>query len=169
MYNRQLLKFINTFKPSDEQAQLIATAQFSVRDIQWIQDVLDDLLVCYPEDQMEELYETYLEWDDTVRLALEYNLNEVIPLIDGFWEIFCGLLRTKYNENILDPVVEAWKVKFFSQDFPAYRQHLKQVRRELLQYLEKIPSSGKDTAITERIMDLARSVAIEERSRNGAR
>ena len=45
---------------------------------------------------MNELYDVFLEWDDTIRLALIYgNSLDVSDLAAKYWSIFTEELRIK--------------------------------------------------------------------------
>jgi len=129
---------------------------------------LDELLSGYPVREMEDLYDTYLEWDDTFRLALDNNPFVLDPLATDFWNIFCRLLRTKFNGNISDNSILDWTIRFHEEDLPDYQQRLVAAREELLEMHTKTTPPDNDVEkITQKMMKLSYDMSIEERIPSG--
>ena len=129
---------------------------------------LDELLSVYPVNEMEDLYDTYLEWDDTFRLALENNPIVLDPLATDFWNIFCRLLRTRFNGNIPKNSILDWTLRFHEEDLPNYKERLAAAREELLEMHTKITPPDNDVEkITDKMMKLSYTLAIEERVLSG--
>lgn len=66
------------------------------------QSLLDDVLIEYPEDTYDEMYEVFLEWEDTTRLLLEQgtSFEEIEGLLSDFWETFSKVeLRLRHEQN----------------------------------------------------------------------
>lgn len=66
------------------------------------QELLDSVLVEYPEDTYDEMYEVFLEWEDTTRLLLERDASfeEIESLLSDFWETFSKVeLRLHHEQN----------------------------------------------------------------------
>lgn len=53
-------------------------------------ELLDDVLVTYPEDTYDGMYDVFLEWEDTTRLLLERgaSFEAIENLLSDFWETF---------------------------------------------------------------------------------
>jgi hypothetical protein len=87
-FNRDFIKALGRFRTYD----------ISKEEVEFH---LDRLVKIYPRDEMNELYDVFLEWDDTIRLALIYgNSLDVSDLAAKYWSIFTEELRIKKNENI---------------------------------------------------------------------
>lgn len=105
---------------------------------------LEKLIKQFPEKEMGEVLDTYLEWDDTARLFIE--IREPLDLLSTkYWEIFCSLLRVRKNENISQEIVDRWE-KSFKQELPDYERKLETIHDDALQRLEqgKIHTLDKD-------------------------
>lgn len=65
-------------------------------------ELLDDVLVEYPEERYDEMYDVFLEWEDTTRLLLEQeaSFGEIEGLLSDFWETFSKVeLRLRHEQN----------------------------------------------------------------------
>lgn len=65
-------------------------------------ELLDDVLVEYPETTYEEMHDVFLEWEDTTRLLLEQetSFDEIGGLLSDFWETFSKVeLRLRHEQN----------------------------------------------------------------------
>ena len=72
-----------------------------------LEPLLDNLLSEFPDKDIPELYYTYYEWDDTMRLCLDllsgkkqYKL--IKEMKELFWEIFSKGVRIVRNQNSPD-------------------------------------------------------------------
>jgi hypothetical protein len=160
IYSRRFLKDVNNFK---KMPKVLTPNQRTI-----FEHYLDDLLSSFPVTEMEDLYDTYLEWDDTFRLALENNPFVLDPLATDFWIIFCRLLRTKYNENISENTIIDWTIRFHEEDLPDYQQRLAAAREELLEmHIQTTPPDNDVEKITDKMMKLSYEIAFEERISSG--
>jgi len=111
-----------------------------------IEDGLDSLIKSFPYDEMSELCDVFLEWEDSARLALDSDIKLLPTLTRDFCKIFCYLLRVKKNENINGEVVQIWHNDFLTE-LPDYHESLETNRECLLgEYSTKrsVVSSTKD-------------------------
>lgn len=127
-----------------------------------IEACLDRLIKEYPYNQAFELYDAFLEWDDTMRLALKYsNASRVKELADKFWLIFTELTHVKKNENISADIVEPWSLAFFDK-LDAYNWELDKERSELLR-MSKIETCDQGTKqIVSKMNALAFQLATDD-------
>jgi len=123
---------------------------------------LDTLVKQFPENEMNELLDTYLAWDDTARLLVEVH-EPLDDLSNRYWEIFCSLLRVRKNENVLTEVVEQWE-RSFSQALPLYDHELETAHDEALGRLEQTPDKEIDP-IVRRLMAYSRDTCVRVRPR----
>ena len=118
-FNRDFIKALGKFRTYDisrEEVELY----------------LDRLVKIYPRNEMNELYDVFLEWDDTIRLALIYgNSLEVDDLAAKYWSIFTEELRIKKNENISENIKRHWS-DMFSTKYWEYLEDLETKRNKLL-------------------------------------
>ncbi|KAF5029024.1 hypothetical protein DSECCO2_652910 [anaerobic digester metagenome] len=122
---------------------------------------LDTLIKQFPEDEMGELLDTYLAWDDTARLFVETR-NPLDPLSNRYWEIFCGLLRVHKNENVPEEIVDRWE-RSFAENLPVYDREFEIAHDEALERLEQgIPKSDIDP-IVRHLMAHARDACVRAR------
>lgn len=84
-----------------------------------LESILDNLLSEFPENDYPELYDIYLEWDDTTRLILDYVpagkiQNETVnALKDLFWKTYSKGVRLQHNQNIpVDNLVNKWREEY---------------------------------------------------------
>lgn len=76
-----------------------------------IEELLDDMLLSFDEDEFEEIYDLYLDWDDTVRLLNEEGASarELLDFTETFIEAFAkAVLRFKDQSHISDDRLESW-------------------------------------------------------------
>ena len=92
VFNRDFIKLLGKLKSYDVSREEVKL-------------YLDMLIKIYPYSEMHELYDAFLEWDDTIRLALNFSSSlEVSNLANEFWLIFTEALRIKENENISEDI-----------------------------------------------------------------
>ncbi len=121
---------------------------------------LDTLIKQFPENEMSDLLDTYLEWDDTARLFVEIR-EPLDGLSNQYWEIFCSLLRVQKNENVPVEIVDRWE-RSFTQELPIYDHNLETVHEEALERLEQGQTHTPDPEIdpiVRRLMAYARDTA----------
>jgi hypothetical protein len=126
---------------------------------------LDTLIKQFPENEMSDLLDTYLVWDDTARLFVETR-EPLDELSNQYWGIFCSLLRVRKNENVPAEIIERWE-RIFTQDLPIYDQNLETVYEDALGRLERDQTHTPDPEIdpiVRRLMVYARdSAAVRPR------
>lgn len=112
--------------------------------------VLDDLLNNFPDEIFPELFDMYLEWDDTTRLILDcvpskkqYSLT--IELRDKFWDVFSNGVRIRHHQNIPDEsIVDGWKQKY-EESIPVFHRELENIREEILSDHYSSSNQNEDT------------------------
>jgi len=131
VFNRKFIPFLNSFK-TPVQKKVPATLAFKDEDLEKIELFLDESVKVFPEDDMERIYNTYLEWSDTVRITIEVDEKQVFPMTDSVWKFFCKNLRIIKNENLHLEVIRHWDSQFTENVFPKYQDSLQKLRRSLL-------------------------------------
>lgn len=143
-FNRKFIQFLNSFK-TPVNRKVPVSLSFTDENLETIEAFLDNSLRVFPDDDMERIYETYLEWDDTARIAVEYDQNRIFSLTDSVWKMFCKNLRIIKNENIPGELVHQWDSSFTSSVFPEYQETLHKIRTSLLKKWKK--GQGEDKEI----------------------
>jgi hypothetical protein len=131
IFKRRFEKYLTAEFKTPVRKQIPRHASFLSEDVNYINSYLDELIRAFPEN-MENLNETYQDWDDTVRISLDCDQDSFLKLVDDFWGIFSKHLRISYYENIPDAKISFWKSKLFSDDFPEYQNLLSSERKRLL-------------------------------------
>lgn len=103
-----------------------------------MEDLLDDMLVNFPEDDYEGIYDEYLLWDDTFRLLHEQDASARV--LHEFLETFIEQLSKTYlrfedNSNIPEEEIEKWEEE----------------REEEIEKLEKEIRKRRDAAMEGRV------------------
>jgi hypothetical protein len=116
-----------------------------------LESLLDDLLNNFPEDDFPELFDLYLEWDDTVRLILDCISSEkqyslIVDLRDKFWDVFSEGVRIIHHQNIPDEksIIDEWERKY-EQSIPAFYHELEDLREEILSDNYEFSDKNEDT------------------------
>lgn len=143
VFNREFIPYLNSFKITVEK-KVPASFSFKEEDLDKIEVYLDCSIKVFPEDDMERIFNTYLEWDDTVRIAVEYDQKRVFTMTDSFWEIFCKNLRIIKNENIPLELIHDWDSRYTTTVFPQYQNNLKKLRTALLKKWKKGQEEDKE-------------------------
>lgn len=148
IFNRDLKKSFALFKSYNVSSEEIGI-------------YIDKLVKTYPYSEMHELYDIFLEWDDTIRLALKYSgPSHVIELAEGFWMIYTELLHIKKNENISEDIIEPWAFKFYDM-LDEYSAKLEKERNDLLRQYRKSHSSNSESyKIVDKMNNLAYQLAV---------
>lgn len=97
-------------------------------------ELLDEALISYPEDRYEEMYDVFLEWEDTTRLLLEQetSFDEAEGLLRDFWETFSKVeLRLQHEQNTPQEQKMRW-VKQRENAKREFRERLTEMRNEIL-------------------------------------
>lgn len=94
--------------------QRTLTKYFDAEEKSIIEDYLDRMLETFPEEKYNDIYEIYLEWDDTIRLL--YERGHSPRSLTEFTELFIeGLaktvLRFQYNEHIPEKRLKEWRAE----------------------------------------------------------
>ena len=129
-----------------------------------LEPLLDNLLSEFPDKDIPELYYTYYEWDDTMRLRLDllsgkkqYKL--IKEMKELFWEIFSKGVRIVRNQNSPDPeIITRWKMEYESEIVKTHK-HIENIRNSLL--CEKYTASGKDETLVRQLMKKAYEMSVE--------
>ncbi|NLM68274.1 MAG: hypothetical protein GX180_14040, partial [Enterococcus sp.] len=142
-FNRDFIKALGRFRTYD----------ISKEEVEFH---LDRLVKIYPRDEMNELYDVFLEWDDTIRLALIYgNSLDVSDLAAKYWSIFTEELRIKKNENISENIKRNWSDMFPTKCWE-YLEDLETRRNNLLRiHMKKHESNDEVKKIVACMNNLA--------------
>ncbi|WP_311171769.1 hypothetical protein [Halobellus ordinarius] len=77
-----------------------------------IEELLDEMLVSFDEREFEEIYDLYLDWDDTVRLLNEEGASarELLDFTETFIEAIAkAVLRFKDRSHISEDRLSKWE------------------------------------------------------------
>jgi len=77
-----------------------------------IEELLDEMLVSFDRDEFEEIYDLYLDWDDTIRLLNEdgASAREMLEFTETFIEaISKAVLRFNKRSNISEDRLNEWE------------------------------------------------------------
>lgn len=107
--------------------------------------ILDSMLTEFPEKDSHELYETYLEWDDTTRLVLD------------------NVPKEKKHELIKKLMRLFWKIALY-HDSNTYNQIEKIRKMVLLNYYE---ASSENDELVIQLMKIAYEISTNGRKRIG--
>lgn len=75
------------------------------------EDILNEMLVEFPKEDYEDVYEVYLTWDDTIRILFEKNapINQIDIFLEKFIETLSETtLRFEDNQNVPEEVLQKW-------------------------------------------------------------
>lgn len=123
-----------------------------------LEPLLDKLLSEFPEKEFSELYNTYLEWDDTTRLILDcvpQSKQDVLlkKLMDLFWETYSKGVRIRHNQNIPKPdIISRWKEDYV-KSIPDTLKQVEDIRKIVLSAHYK--ASGEDEGLVKQLMKKA--------------
>ena len=77
-----------------------------------IEELLDEMLVSFDEDEFREIYGLYLDWDDTIRLLNEEGASarELLDFTETFIEAIAkAVLRFKDRSHISEDRLKEWE------------------------------------------------------------
>lgn len=162
VFNRGIIPFILEFKPKKGQ-MILFPLLFDDANLRILNDYLDKLIINFPDSKLPEIYEVFLEWDDTVRLAELNDHSQIVDLVLEFCRLYGGLLRVKENQNILPHVTNRWATNFSDEIYPEYIKNLEGIRDNLLKaHFSTIDPDEKTKNIVEKMMQLGRDLSFEE-------
>ncbi|MCX6685044.1 MAG: hypothetical protein NTV10_00080 [Methanoregula sp.] len=162
-FNRGLYKYVNQFK-TIKRKKIPSKLRLGTDDVQQISQYLSKLLSEFPDD-FTELFDLFLEWEDTMELALKYNHTTSLKLLDDFWDIFARSLRIKKNENIPKYVIDEWIERYEKQDLKNFEKGLNINRNELLSISFDHRQSNTDVdKMVDEIMDCAYKMSFTKQS-----
>jgi hypothetical protein len=107
-------------------------------------DLLDEMLLTYPKNEYDTIYDLYLRWDDTARLLIknEPDFDALNEFLDEFIEALSKVeLRFEHSEHVPEERMERWREERNNalDDFEAT---LREMRKELLR--DRKPSGELD-------------------------
>lgn len=97
-------------------------------------ELLDEVLVEYPEETYDEMYDVFLEWEDTTRLLLQQEaaFGAIESLLSDFWETFSKVeLRLRHEQN----TPQEQKIEWIDERNDVkreFRDRLTEIREEAL-------------------------------------
>jgi hypothetical protein len=77
-----------------------------------IEELLDEMLISFDEEEFDEIYDLYLDWDDTIRLLNEEGASarELLDFTETFIEALAkSVLRFKDRSHISHDRLEKWE------------------------------------------------------------
>jgi len=77
-----------------------------------IDEMLDEMLISFDENEFEEIYDLYLDWDDTIRLLNDEgsSARELLDFTETFIEAIAKtVLRFKDQSNISEDRLKKWE------------------------------------------------------------
>lgn len=75
-------------------------------------DLLDEMLLTYPEERYDDMYPLYLQWDDTARMLVEGDpqYNKLANFLDSFIKALSKVhLRFVHGHNIPEDRIQKWE------------------------------------------------------------
>jgi hypothetical protein len=153
-FNRGLLKYVRQFRTL-KRKKIPSKLKLGTDEVLQIKQYLPKLLNEFPDD-FTGLFDLFLEWENTMQLALTYNHTMSLKLLDDFWDIFARSLRIRKNENIPQYVIDQWNDRFVREDLIKFEKGLNINRNELLlKHLENSQSNSDVDSIVNDMMDYA--------------
>lgn len=130
-----------------------------------LESILNNLLSEFPEKDYPELYDIYLEWDDTTRLILDCvpagkMQNETVKaLMNLFWETYSKGVRIQHNQNIpIDNLVDKWREEYKKSLTGVYKT-IRDIRKNVFsKYYER---SDDGDVFVKQLMEKAYEMSIE--------
>lgn len=116
-------------------------------------DLLDEMLLTYPKNEYDAIYDLYLLWDDTARLLVEGNPNfeTLNEFLDEFIEALSKVeLRFQHSEHVPDERMKRWR-EGRDEALEGFETTLQDRRKEILTdhessgELEKVAEEYNDT------------------------
>lgn len=108
---------------------------------QYIEDMLDEMMISFPESEYGEVHDLYLRWDDTMRMMLNDDADavELKQFLDVFIERLSEItIRFKHSQHIPKKRLERWE-----EEKPIKKEKLEtEVQQKREQYLNRREPSG---------------------------
>lgn len=153
-FNRGLYSYIDKFK-TPKRKKIPSKLKLHDDEVLQINDYLAELVDEFPTDFSESL-DLFLEWENTMHLALKHNHTIAIKLLEDYWDIFAKALRIKKNENVQQDIIDNWIKRYYEQDLENFNNVLSNHRNELLLIeLEHSTPNPEVDAMVNDIMDFA--------------
>jgi hypothetical protein len=106
-YFRELLKLKDSWNGNKENS-------YSKEEVSKFSNLIEQLLLNFPETEFKELYPLFLEWENHVSqlILVNYPKKDMASFIEKFWFVFTKKLRTIANENINSQTINYWKDEY---------------------------------------------------------
>jgi len=142
-FNRGLVPFLDSIHDPE---RVKNKTSFSLNDAEKdkIETLLDDSFRVFPQCDMRRIYDTYVDWDDTIRITLESSERQIFPITKNFWDFFCHNLRILQNENLPSDLIRQWDSRFIENVLPKYQDGLEKTRKTLLQRWRKSQNEDRE-------------------------
>ncbi len=132
----------------------VVKGAFSNKDL--LEPLLDQLLNHFPENELPELFEMYLEWDDTIRLIMDSMPQEhklITELTDEFQNILLTRIRILSDQTLPDQsLLTGWKEEY-EISIIMFHDILEQIRENVLSEHYEYRSCHED--IEKKVMQCA--------------
>ena len=102
-----------------------------------LEPLLDNLLNTFSEEDFPELFDVYLEWDDTTRLIVDCISNKnqyslINSLMELFWDVYSNGVKIIHNQNIPDnEIIVKWK-KTYKASIPILYNQIEAIREDII-------------------------------------
>ncbi|MFA5294368.1 MAG: hypothetical protein WC382_02505 [Methanoregulaceae archaeon] len=161
-FNRGLLKYAERFR-TPVRKKIPVSLHLQENEIASIREYLVILMNDFNDD-FSEIFDLFLEWEDTMQLSLKYDHKIALKILNEYWEFFVNLLRINKHENIPRSEVDEWIRKFHEHDLIIFKKNLKKTRNYLL--LQDLGNSSVSEEIdhsVDQIMDYAFQLSMNNR------
>jgi len=98
-----------------------------------LQNRLEQLILAYPEEKYDSMYNLFLRWENTIRLLLDQgDVESAQDLSRKFWMTICRVeLRLHNNQNIPGWKIENWR-RLRNSEKTKFENALEEIREEAL-------------------------------------
>lgn len=126
--------------------------------------LLDSLLSAFPEVDFSDIYDIYLNWDDTSRLIIahveeRHQMEPINEITNVFWDLYSNGVRIKHHQNLPDEkIVNHW-IQIHKENLGSINQKILKIRKKIL--LENYSSSEKNTEFVKELMKKAYELPSE--------
>ena len=130
-----------------------------------LDNLLNQLLNEFPEDDYPELIDINLEWDDTTRLVLHCldgsQQQEITKsLMEIFWDLYSKGIRIKYNQNIPDKTIEVWTEQYNDSLSTAYKK-IEEIKNNV--FLNLSTPFETDVVFAKKLLKKAHEIACDDK------
>ncbi len=113
-----------------------------------LEPLLDNLLNTFSEEDFPELFDVYLEWDDTTRLIVDcisnkgqYSLTN--SLMELFWDVYSNGVRIRHHQNIPDNKILVKWIKTYKASIPILYEQIEDIRKNIIsKHYEPLGNNG---------------------------